>query len=137
VYRKTGLASAHVGGAWRPLESISLRAGYRTDTVKELDPIAGFSAGLGIHLGGQELAYAWVPYGDLGDTQYFSLLVKFGASAEEKRNLIQYQKIKKHRLAHGQQDLGEDEPEYQQLMELLSYQPQAKTKVASEGVPAR
>lgn len=120
VYRKSGPASFHVGGQWRPMEAVSLRMGYKTDTLKELSALAGFSAGLGIHMWGQELAYAWAPYGELGDTQYISLLVRFGAEEESKRNLIQYQKIKQHRTVRDQNKKDDMEPEYQQLMQLLS-----------------
>ena len=69
VYEGNGLASFHTGTEWRPMEMISLRAGFRTDTLKGLSPLAGFSTGLGLHVWGQEFAYAWTPYGDLGDTQ--------------------------------------------------------------------
>ena len=121
VYEKNGQASFHAGVEWRPMGVISLRAGYRTDTLSGLSPIAGFSTGMGLHLWGQEFAYAWTPYGDLGDTQYFSLLIHFGAQDEAKRNLIQYQAIKVHRSGTGR--TAEDaasEPEYQQLMQLLT-----------------
>ena len=121
VYEKNGLASFHFGNEWRPIEMVSLRAGYRTDTLKGLSPLAGFSTGLGLHVWGQEFAYAWTPYGDLGDTQYFSLLIHFGAHDEAKRNLIQYQALKVHRAGTGRTtEDAATEPEYQQLMQLLS-----------------
>ena len=41
VYQKTGLASFHTGGEWRPLEAVSLRLGYKTDTLKGLSPWLG------------------------------------------------------------------------------------------------
>jgi hypothetical protein len=112
-----GPLAFHTGVEWRPLEMISLRAGYKTDTLDGLSPIAGITGGLGLHVWGQEFAYAWAPYGDLGNAQYFSLLIHFGAQAEEKRNLIQYQTIKAHRTVKSKDD---SEPEYQQLMQLLS-----------------
>src|SRR6185437_6550703 len=117
-YPQTGLASFHVGVQWRPMEAVSLRAGYRTDTVKGLDALAGFSTGIGLNLWGQELAYAWVPYGDLGNSQYFSLFAHFGAREEAKRSLIHYQTIKAHRSV--KKDSDATQPEYQQLMQLLS-----------------
>jgi hypothetical protein len=117
VHRKSGLTSLHMGFAWRPLEILSLRGGYRTDTLKGLDAMAGVSAGLGLHVWGQELAYAWVPYGDLGDTQYVSLTMRFGAAEDAKRNLIQYQSIRKHGTVKANEVT---EPEYQQLMQLMS-----------------
>jgi hypothetical protein len=128
VYPKTGLASFHIGGEWRPLEMLALRTGYRTDTVKELSALAGYSLGLGLNVWGQELGYAWLPYGDLGNTHYISLLMKFGEVEKSKRNLIQYQHIKKHKTAKDRSGSGsrgrdrEEEmaPDYQQLMELLN-----------------
>ena len=133
VYEKNGLASFHTGTEWRPMEVVSLRAGYRTDTIKGLSPLAGFSTGLGLHVGGQEFAYAWTPYGDLGETQYFSLLIHFGAHDEAKRNLIQYQAIKGHRGGTGRTtEDAATEPEYQQLMQLLS-DDEMHTVLAHEG----
>jgi len=119
VYPKTGLGSFHVGGEWRPIEMLALRMGYRTDTTQGLSALAGLSAGLGVDLWGQELAYAWLPYGDLGNTHYISLLMKFGEAERAKRNLIQYQHIKLHRTANSN---GSDDqaPDIQQLMELLN-----------------
>jgi len=138
VYEKNGLASFHTGAEWRPMEIVSLRVGYRTDTLKGLSPLAGFSTGLGLHVWGQEFAYAWTPYGNLGDTQYFSLLIHFGAAEEARRNLIQYQSIKQHRTVKGLGTpdsglgTGSTEPEYQQLMQLLSAD-DAHTAQAHEG----
>jgi hypothetical protein len=116
-YAKTGLASFHGGLEWRPLDLIALRAGYKTDTLKGLSPVAGVTAGMGLYVFGQEFAYAYAPYSDLGSAQYFSLLIKFGAKEEQKRNLIQYQQIKEHRTV---QNNSEPQPEYQELMQLLS-----------------
>jgi len=121
VYRINGLGSVHVGGQWRVVDSFSLRAGYKTDTLKGLNALAGVTAGFGIQFLGQELAYAWSPYGDLGDAQYVSLLIRFGAAQEAKRNLIQYRTIRSHQSVKNNGDKKEDlEPEYQQLMQLLS-----------------
>jgi hypothetical protein len=123
VYRKTGLASFHTGIQWRPLDAISMRLGYRTDTLKGLSALAGLSTGIGIHAWGQELSYAWVPYGDLGNTQYFSLHVKLGDREEAKRNLIQYKNIRKHQNVKGgnkPQERDINEQEFQQLMQLMS-----------------
>jgi hypothetical protein len=122
VYPGSGQASLRTGVMWKPLEAVSIRAGYRTDTVKELSALAGFSTGVGLTLWGQELDYAWVPYGDLGDTQYFSLVIKFGEEQERKRNFIQYQTIKAYRMAER---TLENEIDEQQLMELLTDDKQA------------
>ena len=120
VYSMTGLASAHVGTEWKPIEMIAIRAGYRTDTIKELSALAGLSAGLGVQLWGQELAYAWVPYGDLGSTQYFSALVRFGQQTDAKHNLERAD-IKLHHSYNNSQYLKND-VEYQDLKALLSDQ---------------
>src|SRR5947199_4268077 len=81
--------------------------------------LAGYSAGVGVNVWGQELAYAWLPYGDLGNTHYISFLMKFGEAERAKRNLIQYQHIKTHRTVKDTQS-EELAPDYQQLMELLN-----------------
>jgi hypothetical protein len=92
TFAGTGKASGRTGLEWRPLEMIGLRAGYRTDVLRGLSSIAGLSMGLGLRMWGHELAYAWVPYGDLGNSQYVTLVLRFGGA--EKRNLIQYQHTK-------------------------------------------
>jgi hypothetical protein len=120
VYPKTGLASFHAGLEWRPIEMLALRSGYRTDTVKENSMLAGYSLGLGLNVWGQELGYAWLPYGDLGNTHYVSLLMKFGEAERAKRNLIQYQHIKTHRTVKDNRGGDDIAPDYQQLMELLN-----------------
>lgn len=82
LYAATGMAGARAGAEWRPLESVALRLGYKSDVVEALEPLAGLSAGVGLLLRGHEFAYAWVPHGDLGFTQHFSLALKFGGAAE-------------------------------------------------------
>lgn len=92
VYRKTGLASAHTGIEWTPVSILTLRTGYKTETIKQLSPMAGLTTGAGLHLGKHELAYAWNPLGDLGNTHYFSFLTRFGQTrpAEGKGFKIPY-----------------------------------------------
>jgi hypothetical protein len=114
VFRQTGLNSFHTGIEWRPVAPIALRAGYKTDTVKGLSPLAGFTTGIGIQAWGQEFSYAWLPLGELGSTQYFSLVLRFGG-ATKKRNLIQYQAIKQNKKNSGEGYDSEAE-----LMELLN-----------------
>ena len=134
VYSKTGLLSGRTGIEWTPMNMISLRAGYKTETTKGLTPLAGLTAGMGIRVFGQEFAYAWLPYGDLGDTQYFSMLIKFGAQDEKHRNLIQYQAIRKTRPGHEDAVIQYGEPEYQQLMQLLSDEPERSALAPMIGV---
>jgi hypothetical protein len=113
-------ASFHVGGEWRPIEMVSLRTGFRTDTLKGLSLLAGYSIGVGLNFWGQEFSYAWLPYGDLGNTHYLSLLLKFGEAEKSRRNLIQYQHIRKHRSASNPTSPDQElAPDFLQLMELL------------------
>jgi hypothetical protein len=78
AYGRTGLFSGRFGAEWRPVSMISLRAGYKTETTQQLSPIAGLTTGIGIEVFGQRFDYAWVPLGDLGQTQYFSIVFTFG-----------------------------------------------------------
>ena len=87
IYPKTGRAGARFGVDWHPTDRISIRTGYRTDTTRNLGILAGFSTGLGLQVWGQEFSYAWTPYGDLGDAQYFSFVFHFGEETGLKRNL--------------------------------------------------
>lgn len=52
---------------------VALRAGYRTG--RDVGP--GWTAGLGFKMGEFELDYAYVPYGDLGNTHRISLGIDF------------------------------------------------------------
>ncbi len=91
VYGFDGLASAHAGIEVMPSQLIAIRAGFRSDTLKNLSGFSGFTTGIGLHLWGQEFDYAWVPLGDLGDTQYFSVVLRFGEPAQNQKNLQTHQ----------------------------------------------
>lgn len=125
VHNQTGLTSGRFGGEWRPMEMIALRAGYKTETTKGLTAMAGLTTGIGLHVMGQEFAYAWLPYGDLGSTHYFSLVLRFGNALEQQKNLVENDAARKRDLARrtrGSTDNDEEDPEYQQLKQLLSDQ---------------
>jgi len=81
-YQTEGLFVVRGGVEWTPTPFLSLRVGYRTDTTDNLSALAGFTTGLGLHLWGQELDYAWLPLGDLGNTQYVSLTIRFGKGTQ-------------------------------------------------------
>jgi hypothetical protein len=119
VYRRYGLASVHTALEWRPMDLISLRAGYRTDTLRELSWIAGLSTGLGLHLWGHEFDYAWVPMGDLGTTQYFSLIIRFWEIEvpNPKRNLIHFHRL--DNVVRRGPNNGFD-PDSDELMDMLA-----------------
>ncbi len=78
LYFQTGQTAGRAGVEWSPIPHVALRSGFRSDTTRELSALAGFSTGVGLQLWGQEFAYAWLPLGDLGDTHYFSLVVRWG-----------------------------------------------------------
>jgi hypothetical protein len=114
AHDKTGLTSLNLGGQWTPMPFLSLRLGYRTDVIKEQAGLAGLSAGFGVDFWGQELAYAWVPYGDLGDTHYISLLLRFGESTDPRTQEVRHLSIDRH----GQSP--HETTDNDQLMQLLN-----------------
>lgn len=86
---------------------IACRIGYKTTTASDLDALSGLSGGLGFYLRGLDIDYAWVPYGDLGDTHRISLGMKFGEKRESKiakmrrhyMRGVKFYKLGKYRLA--------------------------------------
>jgi len=70
-------ADVRCGIEWSPLQIIALRLGYQTDT-QDSNGANGFTAGIGLTVWRQEFSYAFVPFGDLGAANYFSLLLHFG-----------------------------------------------------------
>ncbi len=60
-----------------------LRAGYNFKNQSELGFMGGFSSGFGIRIKALTLDYAFVPYGDLGDTHKITFSYGFGKSAEK------------------------------------------------------
>ncbi|MDI6704555.1 MAG: hypothetical protein QME40_07790, partial [bacterium] len=60
---------------------LALRAGYKLGTDNKLSEhteiATGWSAGVGFNFKSFQLDYAYVPYGDLGDTSRVSLLFRF------------------------------------------------------------
>jgi len=55
---------------------IAGRAGYKTNTVKDLGALSGLSTGIGFLWKSMGIDYVWVPYGDLGNTHRISLTIK-------------------------------------------------------------
>lgn len=56
--------------------SLPLRVGYNTKVTSDLGSLAGLGAGLGIGVNKFAFDFAWVPYGDLGQTYRLALKVK-------------------------------------------------------------
>jgi hypothetical protein len=83
VYREEN-ADLHAGAEYtRAFGTVlaAARAGYKSDTVKELGALSGLTAGLGLGWSDFRLDYAWNSFTDLGVTHRFSLSVKFGVPA--------------------------------------------------------
>jgi Uncharacterised protein family (UPF0164) len=117
IYPKTGLASGHVGIEYSPIEMIDLRTGYRTDTTRNLSALAGYTLGIGLHVWGQELAYAWLPMGDLGDTHHLSIVLRWGQSDNK---FIFHTASSKPYSATAQVG-GDSDPEFKPMMQLLEH----------------
>jgi hypothetical protein len=127
-YGKTKIATGRFGAQWRPIDLIALRAGYRTDTTSELGALAGLSTGIGLQFWGQEFSYAWLPYGDLGNTQYFSLLLRFGSTDNSQQNLLEAQDMKRRQSVSA----DKDDVDGRQLMELLKTTDEKSAQTSSE-----
>ncbi len=56
---------------------LSIRSGFKTETVSDIDFLSGLSLGAGFKIGRYGIDYAWIPYGDLGNTHRISLLIRF------------------------------------------------------------
>ena len=67
-----------LGSEYTIAKILSLRAGF---SQKGDDEFSGLTAGAGINLFGLQLDYAWVPYGELGETNRYSLLLRLDTSA--------------------------------------------------------
>jgi hypothetical protein len=118
VYERAGLLYERFGLEYKPAAMFAIRAGYRTDTINQLSAMAGLTAGAGLTLWGQEFSYAWVPLGDLGNTQYFSMTLRFGKDEERRRNLIYY--APSNRRIVEEQNQKEKDVEFLQLMQLIN-----------------
>lgn len=69
---------AAVGAEYWPIKQLALRGGYRFGYHTEsLGSIAGLGLGMGFRIWSIGLDYAFVPYGDLGDTHRLSFSAKF------------------------------------------------------------
>jgi outer membrane protein OmpA-like peptidoglycan-associated protein len=65
------------------------RAGYNTRMItSELGALAGASVGLGFELKQMRFDYAWVPMGDLGQTHYISMGLRFSGEEEVQTKVI-------------------------------------------------
>lgn len=81
AYDRSKTVSERFGVEWRPVAALAVRAGYRTETARHSSALAGLTTGVGVTAWGQRFDYAWLPLGDLGQTQYFSVVLAFGPQA--------------------------------------------------------
>ncbi|HVO32986.1 MAG TPA: PorV/PorQ family protein, partial [Elusimicrobiota bacterium] len=128
VYRRNGPTSVHMGGEWQILPPVVWRVGYRTDTLSDLSPLAGFTTGIGLRWRGQEFSYAWAPLGELGNAQYFSFVARFGGAIEsQKHDLLHYEHVRKPAPSASPEPYSTDADELYRLLE------EGKTPAASAG----
>ena len=83
-----GSLDAYTGVEYNIKNIFSIRGGYRfpfRDDKLGNQPTINFSGGIGFVIKGVEFDYAWVPYGDLGDTHRISLTTRFGPKKEDDR----------------------------------------------------
>jgi len=59
----------------------AFRTGYQTGS--DVDGLSGVSVGGGLSFGRTSFDFAWVPFGELGNTYRYALHIKFGPPAEE------------------------------------------------------
>ncbi|MCX5781973.1 MAG: PorV/PorQ family protein [Elusimicrobia bacterium] len=86
------VSEAKAGMEFILTKAVTLRAGYRHpfDSNKLGDfPLVNVTAGLGFNFGEFTFDYAWVPYGDLGQTHRFGLLKKFGSKHIRKKRITE------------------------------------------------
>ncbi len=118
VYRKTGYLSGSAGLQGTYGSILSLRVGLNSAHKDAMPVTSLLTAGIGLHLWGQEFSYAWVPYGDLGAAHYFSLDFRFGGSPEaQKVGLV---KVDLDEIPGRTIERPEAAADYQLLDQLLS-----------------
>lgn len=61
----------------RSKRSAAVRAGFNQAQAREVDGLAGMTAGAGLDLGFMRFDYAWAPYGDLGMTNRVTVGFRF------------------------------------------------------------
>ncbi len=67
-----------IGAEYWPIKHLALRAGYKYGyDTESLGSIVGLGVGIGFRLWNLGLDYAFVPFGDLGDTHRITFLIKF------------------------------------------------------------
>ena len=126
VYRESGLASAQMGVEWKYADMFSIRGGYNTSHVQGLSGGSGITAGLSLFFMGQEFSYAWTPYGDLGNTNYFSLTFRFGStklnsrSARSSTDDVNMESSEAEPTTHARAKSPEESEDYNNIYDVLT-----------------
>ena len=97
----------------------AMRAGYRTDS--DVEGFKGVSIGSGLTLGRGTLDFAWVPFGELGNSYRFGLHVKFGDSGDN-MDAPGHLQMKEAAVGPGKNDMpdnhSDSDPALEQLLSL-------------------
>lgn len=72
--RRDSFIEYNAGLEYRPMRLLAMRVGYSTEN--DLDD--GITAGFGIDISSLHFDYAYVPYGDLGNTHRMTLTFRYG-----------------------------------------------------------
>jgi hypothetical protein len=118
--------SGHLGAEYGFLVNdlgFFLRSGYKTTTIKDLDSESGISAGGGVKYKGISVDYAWVPYGNLGNTNRFAVAYEFPLSNKKYDAAIK--KVKEKKAAREKKkkiiyDINNSEKEKNVLLKRVS-----------------
>lgn len=78
-YKRASGVAGHVGLEWPNNEGYAFRVGCNTERRRELFGLAGASAGLNLRLLGNDFAYTWTPYADLGTSHLLTMIFRFGS----------------------------------------------------------
>jgi hypothetical protein len=78
-----------LGVEYKPNQWIAIRTGYQIGRGRDQlgSSLVGFSTGIGFEFHQFSLDYAYVPYGDLGNTQRFSIGYRFGDGSAKSSTL--------------------------------------------------
>lgn len=120
IYRRNGPFGAAAGLEWSNSAFYALRAGYNTSRTKELGFLAGVTGGFALRYWGQEIAYAYVPIGDLGHTHYFSINLRFTRKPKADRA---YPELPRKRERLAKEDFPGDNTgytDYRNLYDILN-----------------
>ena len=116
VYREDQSVGMRGGLEWVEQKVFVIRAGADSSHTDGLSATSAVTFGAGVRLAGQEFSYAYVPYGDLGGTNYFSIDLRFGGPRQEGRRSKRFQEEGQHRFHEFKEE--EDQEKLRDLYEV-------------------